>query len=448
MGAVLDDGSVLDGEDDVGVADGGEAMRDRDGGSALDERLKRLLDDALAFGVQRRRGLVEDQNRWVLEDHARDGQSLALPTGESVAALAHHRVIAVLQRKDALVDERGFRGGHDLLVGGGGAPVADVLADRAAEEIALLGDHPDGVRDRLSAEVAYVVTVDRHRPVFDVVQARDEVGDRRLARARGADQRGQLPGQDPHRDVTQCLVGCGCSAVLTAAIAKRHMLERDFASDVVRVDAERVIAISDARLEVDQFEDPSEQCERRLDVDRHLQELVDREQQPALQSRECHQCPRREVAVSALKPGHEIDQRRADPEERLRDGEERSADNRLPDLQIGLVGVLGAVASDLVLLASEHLGQQDPGYREGLLSDRAHDRQRGLGLATGGSSSASDAPAEQDEERCRGQRDGGQQRREQQHRHHRGHQRDHVADHRRRGRGDRRLHSADIVGQP
>jgi hypothetical protein len=64
--------------------------------------------------------------------------------------------------------------------------------------------------------------------------------------------------------------------------------------------------------------------------------------------------------VSALKPSDQVNERWADPEERLRDREERSPDDRLSDLKVGLVGVLGAVAVDLVLLAPEHLGQQDP----------------------------------------------------------------------------------------
>jgi hypothetical protein len=36
--------------------------------------------------------------------------------------------------------------------------------------------------------------------------------------------------------------------------------------------------------------------------------------------------------VSALKAGYQIDQRRADPKERLGDGEERSPGDRLSDL--------------------------------------------------------------------------------------------------------------------
>src|SRR5690349_1041231 len=94
VGAALDDRAVLYREDDIGVSDRREAVRDGDRGSALDQGLERLLDDALTFGVQRRGGLVEDEDRRVFEDHARDREPLALSTGEPVAALADDSVVA------------------------------------------------------------------------------------------------------------------------------------------------------------------------------------------------------------------------------------------------------------------------------------------------------------------------------------------------------------------
>ena len=152
--------------------------------------------------------------------------------------------------------------------------------------------------------------------------------------------------------------------------------------------------------------------------------------------------------MRALQTGHQIHERGADPEERLGDGEERAADHRLADLQLGLVGVLDAVAVDLVRLSAEHLGQQNPRHRQRLLGDRPHRRKRGLRIAPSAPPRASDSTAEQYEHRRDGQRYSRQQRREQQHRHHRRDQRDHVADDRRGGRRDRRLHTADVVGQP
>ncbi len=44
--------------------------------------LECLLNDAFGFRVQRRGGLVEDQDRRVFKDHAGDRQPLALAAGE------------------------------------------------------------------------------------------------------------------------------------------------------------------------------------------------------------------------------------------------------------------------------------------------------------------------------------------------------------------------------
>lgn len=107
--------------------------------------------------------------------------------------------------------------------------------------------------------------------------------------------------------------------------------------------------------------------------------------------------------MRALKTSDQIDQRWTDPEERLGHREERSPDDRLSDLEVGLVSVLDAVAVNFVLLAPKHLGQQDPGHRQGLLRDRAHCRQRSLGFAASRSPGASDPSAEQHERGRRGQ---------------------------------------------
>ena len=62
------------------------------------------------------------------------------------------------------------------------------------EQVRLLGHEPDDIAERLEGHLAQVVAVDLDRPAVDVVQARDEVGRRGLARAGRADQCDQLPG--------------------------------------------------------------------------------------------------------------------------------------------------------------------------------------------------------------------------------------------------------------
>ena len=56
---------------------------------------ERLLHQPLGLGVERRGGLVQDQDRRVLQDRAGDRDPLALAAGEPAAALADHGVVAV-----------------------------------------------------------------------------------------------------------------------------------------------------------------------------------------------------------------------------------------------------------------------------------------------------------------------------------------------------------------
>ena len=103
----------------VHARDGGQPVRDRDHRLAFHQAEQLLLDRELDLAVERRGGLVEHQDRRVLQHHARDRDALALPARELDAALADVRVVAraavpVLQPDDELVRVRLARRGLDL----------------------------------------------------------------------------------------------------------------------------------------------------------------------------------------------------------------------------------------------------------------------------------------------------------------------------------------------
>ena len=81
------------------------------------------------------------------------------------------------------------------------AAEGDVLGDRAAEQEALLGDDPEPAAQRVRVELADVDAVDQDPPALRVVEAGDQLRQRRLAGAGLADQRDRLAGQDPQVDV-------------------------------------------------------------------------------------------------------------------------------------------------------------------------------------------------------------------------------------------------------
>ena len=121
MAAHLDDAAALEDDDRVGPPHGRQPVRDHERGAIEEQRRQRVLDQPLRFGVERRRGLVQDQDRRVLEQRAGDRQALALPARQPLPALADRRPVAVRKRRDEVVGMSGARGGLDL---GGARPAA------------------------------------------------------------------------------------------------------------------------------------------------------------------------------------------------------------------------------------------------------------------------------------------------------------------------------------
>src|SRR5688572_23619591 len=95
--AVLDDAATLENENAIRVLDGREPVRDDEHRASGEQALDGLLDESLALGVERRRRLVENQDRWVGEERAGDRDALPLATGEARAALAEDRLVPLGQ---------------------------------------------------------------------------------------------------------------------------------------------------------------------------------------------------------------------------------------------------------------------------------------------------------------------------------------------------------------
>ncbi len=131
------------------------------------------------------------------------GDALALAARECEPALADHGVVAVGELLDEAVGVGERRGPPHLRVGGVGASEGDVVADRGGEEEALLEHDADGAAHRVDLERTDVVAVEAHGAAVDVVEAGEQQGERRLARARAADDGDALTGGDAERHVVE-----------------------------------------------------------------------------------------------------------------------------------------------------------------------------------------------------------------------------------------------------
>src|SRR2546425_12324716 len=103
MRASLYDATPLEHEDQVGVDDRREAVRDRERRAVAGDLLQLGLDRLLRLGGERGRRFVEDQDRGILENGARDRDTLLFAAGELEPAFADLRSITLRQAGDEIV---------------------------------------------------------------------------------------------------------------------------------------------------------------------------------------------------------------------------------------------------------------------------------------------------------------------------------------------------------
>ena len=99
-----------------------------------------------------------------------------------------------------------------------GRPKRDVVGDRAGEQEAFLRDDPELAAQRVLGDVAQVGAVDRDAAAGRVVEAGEQLRDRRLAGPGVSDERDGRPGGHVEVDAVQHL---GAAAVREADVLER-----------------------------------------------------------------------------------------------------------------------------------------------------------------------------------------------------------------------------------
>ena len=154
---------------------------------------------ASTSGIEGRGRLVEHQDRRILDDHAGDGDALALAAGQLHAALAHMRLeLAPSAPVGEPLDEvrrMGLARCRDhRLVAGLRPPVEDVLLDRAVQQGRVLRHHGDLRAQALLLDAGDVLAVDQDAPLLRLEEAQEQVDERGLADAGAADEADLLAG--------------------------------------------------------------------------------------------------------------------------------------------------------------------------------------------------------------------------------------------------------------
>src|SRR5687768_12314836 len=114
-------------------------MRNHEHSSPAQKPVDRFLHQALRLGVQRRRSLVQDQNRWITEQGPCNRDALPLSTREARAPFAENGVVTSGKLLDERVSVGGPRRGLDLSIA---EPIArtvgNVVPDSVVEEDRVL----------------------------------------------------------------------------------------------------------------------------------------------------------------------------------------------------------------------------------------------------------------------------------------------------------------------
>src|SRR5713226_2515274 len=120
----------------------------------------RLLDKLLAANIDRRGGLVKNENPGVAQNRSGNREALPLATGKIAAALAHLAIICVRLLQDEFVSISRLPRFDDFSQRRSRPSIADVFGDRATKQERLLWHDADLLAKVPEANPANVHTVD------------------------------------------------------------------------------------------------------------------------------------------------------------------------------------------------------------------------------------------------------------------------------------------------
>src|SRR5207245_9505030 len=178
-------------------------------------------------GVERREAVIEKVDRRPLHDRARDREPLALPTGDIGPTLVDRRLELAGHRRDEIPSLRDLKRTPELRVGGALVAEAEVLRDRALEEIRGLRNEPDACPEPIERLLAHVEAVDKDDARRDVKAPRHEAHDRALSGAGPADDRRGPSWPRLERQAVQ-------NGTLAVRVREGHVRERDEPGELLR----------------------------------------------------------------------------------------------------------------------------------------------------------------------------------------------------------------------
>ena len=185
MITALDDLSVLQNHDGVGVPHCGKTVGDHEGRPLCHQRIHALLDMLFRSRIDGARRFIEDQDRRPGYRRSRDIKKLSLALAQVRAVALQNRVIALGKPHDKGMGRCHLRRLNNFLVGGIKPSVPDIFHNRSRKQMRILKHHGNVAAQLVPLNMADINAVDGDGPALDIVEAVDEVRDRRLPGSRG-----------------------------------------------------------------------------------------------------------------------------------------------------------------------------------------------------------------------------------------------------------------------
>src|SRR5690606_1453695 len=143
LGLIPDKAAGVDHEHALHEVEDARAMGRDHHGAPLAPPAELLDEVALGCLVHRRRRLIEEHDRRVAQQEAREQQGLYLSAREPGAAFADAVLEAALKRSDEVLGTNDSERGHDLAVARKRRAEREVLADRAVEQTRVVAEQAD-----------------------------------------------------------------------------------------------------------------------------------------------------------------------------------------------------------------------------------------------------------------------------------------------------------------
>lgn len=207
--ALLNHPTLLEHVDLVGIDDLANVMRDYNDGTPLFDGIDRGLDLFGGDGIKAGGRLVEEDNRWILDKHTGDGDTLLLATTE----LEGCRLETMRQGHDLIVDIGLAGGTNHIVVCGLRTTIADIFFDSAIEDMILLEYEAHVLTQPLGIPLIEAHAIEGDAALLGLVELVEQIDDGALASATKTYKGGNLATRDAHGDIEEGLRAIGVGEI-------------------------------------------------------------------------------------------------------------------------------------------------------------------------------------------------------------------------------------------